>query len=252
MKNKKGILKGIIGTVIGLVVVIGVAFFVYVGQYYHTDEAALNLVTENTQLTSYYEDDNLYLAPKNQTVKTGIIFYPGAKVEYTAYAPLMADLAEEGYLTCIVKMPYNLAIFDMDAAEQVMAAHKEIEHWYIAGHSLGGAMAANYIGSNEVDDKVEGLILLASYSTVDLSYTDLGVLSIYGSEDKVLNRESLEEGRAYMPTDYEEICIEGGNHAYYGNYGEQKGDGIATISREAQQQQAKELITHFLEQEESK
>lgn len=149
-------------------------------------------------------------------------------------------------------MPYNLAIFDMDAAEQVMAAHEEIEHWYIAGHSLGGAMAANYMSSQEANDKIEGLILLASYSTGDLSHTDIGVLSIYGSEDQVLNRESLEEGRAYMPIDYEEICIEGGNHAYYGNYGEQKGDGVASISREEQQEQTKTLITEFIEQEESK
>ena len=68
------------------------------------------------------------------------------------------------------------------------------------------------------------------------------VLSLYGSEDRVLNREKLEAGREFMPVDYTEICIDGGNHAWFGNYGEQDGDGKASISREEQQEQTVEAV----------
>ena len=71
------------------------------------------------------------------------MFYPGAKVEETAYAPLLRAIAEAGMDACLVKMPFRLAIFGVDRADRVMAAH-DYERWYIGGHSLGGAMAARY------------------------------------------------------------------------------------------------------------
>ena len=36
--------------------------------------------------------------------------------------------------------------------------------------------------------------------------------------------------------------MEGGNHSQFGNYGEQKGDGKATISAEEQQRQTVKLF----------
>ena len=73
------------------------------------------------------------------------------------------------------------------------------------------------------------------------------VLSLYGSEDRVLNREKLEAGREVMPVDYTEICIDGGNHAWFGNYGEQDGDGKASISREEQQEQTVEAVWNMIQ-----
>ncbi|MBQ3601265.1 MAG: alpha/beta hydrolase, partial [Lachnospiraceae bacterium] len=112
------------------------------------------------------------------------MFYPGGKVEYTAYLPLMNSLAEEGILCVLLKMPFNLAVLDMNAADGIQEQFPEIENWYIGGHSLGGAMAASYLETHAND--YQGLILLGSYSTADLSTTELEVLSIYGSEDTVL------------------------------------------------------------------
>lgn len=129
-------------------------------------------------------------------------------------------------------MPFNLAVFDINAAEGIQEQYPEIENWYIGGHSLGGSMAAAYLAEHSND--FDGLILLGSYSTADLSDTDLGILSIYGSEDQVLNREKYETNKTNLPADFSEIVIEGGCHAYFGMYGVQDGDGTPGITNEEQ------------------
>ncbi len=153
-------------------------------------------------------------------------------MEYTAYAPLMRACAERGILCALVKMPCNLAVLDMNAADGIAEQYPDIDAWYIGGHSLGGAMAAGYAAdhSNELD----GLILLAAYSTKDLNGSGLEVLSVYGSEDRVLNRERYEEYRGHLPSEAAEIVIEGGCHAGFGSYGPQEGDGTPTITGEEQ------------------
>ena len=168
-----------------------------------------------------------------------MIFYPGAKVEYTAYVPLFFELAEQGVDCFLVEMPCNLAILGQNKAAGILKDY-DYNQWYMAGHSLGGAMAASF--SSEHLDEVDGLILLAAYPTKSLVKEDFTVVSVYGSEDRVVNMEKLEAGREYMPEDYTEICIDGGNHAWFGNYGKQDGDGAATISREEQQAQTVKAI----------
>ncbi|MBP3329287.1 MAG: hypothetical protein J6L89_00480 [Clostridia bacterium] len=165
---------------------------------------------------------------KPESVKAGLIFYPGGKVEYTAYEPLMKACADRGIMCVLLEMPFHLAVFDVNAADGIQQKFPEIEKWYIGGHSLGGSMASSYLSKNI--DSYEGLILLGSYSTADLSETDLDVLSVYGSEDKVLNREKYEENRINLPEDFTEFVIDGGCHAYFGIYGEQAGDGKAAIT----------------------
>ncbi|MCD8005821.1 MAG: alpha/beta hydrolase [Oscillospiraceae bacterium] len=217
--------KIVLLVVIVLIVVVAAAFMWYVGDYYHAD-ADEYLVSSDTVSVMYVDDGVLFYGSGNDTA---LIFYPGAKVEYTAYAPIMVKLAEGGVDCFIIEMPFNLAFFGMNKAENVMSEFVSYENWYIGGHSLGGAMAASFASNHR--DELCGLVLLASYSTSDLG--DLPTLSIYGSEDSVLNLESLEAGRQYS-TDYTEICIEGGNHAGFGFYGDQSGDGTATISPEEQ------------------
>lgn len=176
--------------------------------------------------------------------KTGIVLYPGAKVDPHAYAPLAQMLTERGYLCAIVKMPFNLAFFGIDSAQSVMAENPHIEHWWIAGHSLGGAMAAQFASGHA--NELDGIFFLASYAASDLSATNLAALSISGSEDTVLNRESAESNRDNLPARSEELTIEGGNHAGFGVYGPQEGDGEATIPAEDQQRQTAEAIDAFI------
>ena len=208
--------------------IIFTACAVYLGDYYRSEVSAFADTSVSESISGeILEDGTIIYEPRE--IKAGFIFYPGGKVEYTSYAPLMMACAEKGIMCVLMKMPFNLAVLDMNAADGIQEMYPEVENWYIGGHSLGGSMAASYLGNNA--DKFKGLILLGSYSTADLSETDLKVLSLYGSEDKVMNREKYEECKINLPEDFTEFVIEGGNHAYFGAYGEQEGDGKASISQ---------------------
>ena len=105
-------------------------------------------------------------------------------------------------------------------------------------------MAAAY--ADEHDGPWAGLVLLGAYSTSDLSDNNLGILSIYGSEDGVMNRQAYEKnlGNVDAPTAAEYI-ITGGNHAQFGSYGPQNGDGTATISAEEQQADVADAVADY-------
>ncbi len=165
-----------------------------------------------------------------------LIFYPGGLVEFHAYLPLLAKCAQKGIICFLVKMPFDFAFLDISAAKQFPKHYPEIDQWYMAGHSLGGAMAASYISRHKKE--FEGLLLLAAYSTKDLSKSDLKILSIYGSKDGILNIESYNKNKKHLPPSGEgltEIIISGGNHSQFASYGAQKGDYIPEITSEEQQ-----------------
>lgn len=175
----------------------------------------------------------------------GFLFYPGGKVAPEAYAPLLLALAEQHILCALIPMPCNLAVLNPDAAAGVAQQFPEVESWYIGGHSLGGSMAANYARNHP--EELQGLILLAAYSTDDLNGSGLEVLSLYGENDGVLNLEKYESCRPNLPEGTVETVIPGGNHALFGSYGPQKGDGEATISSAEQIQFTAEAIRNFVQ-----
>jgi dienelactone hydrolase len=179
----------------------------------------------------------LVFRPEGQEPTTGLILYPGGKVDPRAYAPAARALAEKGYLVVVVPMPLNLAVFGADQAAEVIAAFPEIRHWAIGGHSLGGAMAARF--ALQHPDAVEGLALWAAYpaSSDDLSGKSAAVVSISGTRDGLATPDKIAASRPLLPADTRWVAIEGGNHAQFGWYGDQAGDNEATISRENQQQQ---------------
>lgn len=220
----------------------------YVNDYYHVTDR--DGAMSDTPVVKVVKTSTGYLYD-GPGEDTALIFYPGAKVQDIAYAPLLKELAENGVDCYLVHMPGNLAIFGVDKAEEVLrdsaGTDAAYEHWYLAGHSLGGAMAASFAATHS--EELEGMIFLGAYSTKDLSGTDLRVLSLYGSEDRVLNREKLTESHALMPADFTEYVIEGGNHAQYGDYGVQKGDGTATITAEEQRDIVTEKILTFVSEE---
>uniref|UniRef100_UPI0040561D27 alpha/beta fold hydrolase n=1 Tax=Agathobacter sp. TaxID=2021311 RepID=UPI0040561D27 len=191
------------------------------------------------------EKQNLALEGSQSTGEKGIIFYPGGKVEETAYAPLLLKLAEEGYEVYLVKMPAKLAILGMNRAEEIMEHASHITEWTMMGHSLGGAMAASF--SAEHDEQVDALVLLAAYSTEDLTGKEMDVYSFYGTEDKVLNMEKYQEYHSNLPEDVVEEVIDGGNHSGYAHYGEQDGDGEAAISREEQQESVLDIFLQYVQ-----
>lgn len=207
------------------------AFFWYVSDYYRAEAVALAVMGQDSGIS---QQDGLTILSPSYPTDTAIIFYPGAKVEAEAYLPLLTKIRQTGVTCILVHMPFRMAIFDANAAEAVMEQFPDIQHWYMAGHSMGGAMASQF--ASDHPDEVDGLILLGAYLYGD--YPPEKTLTVYGSlnqsvEDKIDYTENIVE-------------IEGGNHAQFGNYGPQKGDLPATISAEEQQARTVEAIQEFL------
>ncbi|MBO6047399.1 MAG: hypothetical protein J6P61_06600 [Erysipelotrichaceae bacterium] len=235
MKNKRLII-----IVMVIMVILTGSFFWYVGAYYRADEVALQaLVSDQTvtvETTSYgYHFDG----PSQERC---LIFYPGAKVEAAAYAPMLHQLASKGMDVCLVKMPFRLAIFNMNKASSIIR-HSHYRSWYVGGHSLGGAMAAYYASFHS--ESLSGLILFAAYPSIKIK-NNLNVISIYGSNDGILNMKRVTSGRKLVSGRYHEYVIKGGNHAQFGNYGIQSGDKTAVINAKLQQQLAISYILMHL------
>lgn len=219
------------------------ASLIYLENYYHADDDAIAAFSADRAVRERtLESGDLVFDPGN--AKIGLIFYPGGKVEQEAYAPLMREISANGVLCVLCKMPFRLAVLDTHAADGVRAAFPEIVQWYIGGHSLGGAVASIEIG--EHPDVYAGMILLASFSDRDLTQESLRVLSIYGSEDRVLNRDAYEQAKSLLPEDVTEIVIEGGCHAGFGMYGAQNGDGKPSITNGEQIRITAKAITDWL------
>jgi len=222
--TKKYAWKIVLGLLIGLIA----GFFWYTSDYYRADDEAMNILNNANDVTEF---DGYVELKANSDV--GLIFYPGAKVESYAYLVLLNSLKEEGINVFLVKMPFNLAVLNINAADSIIETNPNIKNWYIAGHSLGGAMASQYLDKNA--DSFDGLIQLAAYPLND---SEENTLILYGSNDYILDLSNLEG--------FDALNIIGGNHAYFGNYGEQEGDGVALITREDQQQTTVEAILEFI------
>jgi hypothetical protein len=189
----------------------------------------------------------LTFTPTEAAESVGFILYPGGRVDPRSYAPQARAIAEQGYLVIIPPMPFNLAVFGVNKADDVMAAHPEITDWAVGGHSLGGAMAASYFFSQEGSE--DGLVLWASYATPGNSLAERQLLatSIYGTLDGVASPAEVLAGKALLPSDATFIPIEGGNHAQFGSYGPQPGDNPAAISSEEQRDQAARATVELLQ-----
>ena len=228
--------RKILAILLAVVLACAAGVGIYAADFYRADETA-----QQAMVTAWAQDGLLIFGP--ETADTGFVFYPGGKVEASAYAPLMQRLAEADVLCVICKMPLNLAVLDSNAAQQAMRRFPQVENWYVGGHSLGGAMAASYAAQHA--DDLQGVALLAAYSTADLSGSGLQVISLYGSEDGVLNRQKYAEYANNLPADAAEIVIEGGNHALFGSYGAQQGDGESTITGAEQQAETADALLAF-------
>jgi len=231
--------------VIPVVIVMALAGFVVWANATNPIEAEAESAMRSDALVTVSDERWLTFTPIESEPTTGLIFYPGGKVDARAYAPLAHAAAQAGTLAVIVPMPLNLAVFDMNAANAVIAAYPNIEHWVIGGHSLGGSMAARYVLDNP--NQVDGLALIASYSDRDISTVDVNVTVIYGSLDGLAQVETVEGGANFLPADTTWVKIEGGNHAQFGWYGDQDRDNAATISHEAQYDQLIAAVIALLE-----
>lgn len=178
-------------------------------------------------------------APRSQSAETGFIIYPGGLIDYRSYAPTARAIAQQGVAVFLVPMPLDLAVLATNRASRIIAKYRGIDTWIIGGHSHGGVMACRY--AREHTAVVDGVVLWAAYPSdmFRLDSTDLQVLSIYGTNDGLTTLDEIEQSEEHLPADAEFVEIEGGNHTYFGWYGEgdelQTDDNPADISRQEQQ-----------------
>ncbi len=237
---KKVLKFGLIGLVV-LVVVATVGFLVWTqaARYAAFPEASALITPEVKSPHGWYVFRSA--TPSDR----GFIFYPGGLVDAAAYAPLMKAIADQGITAIITPMPLDLAVFSINKANDVIAAFPEIKTWIIGGHSLGGSMAAQFVKDNPT--QVQGVVFMAAYpaDNVDLSQLPIKFVTLYGTYDGVA-RNVFKDSLRRLPADTELITIDGGNHAQFGNYGPQAGDGTATISREEQQAKTVEAVVALM------
>jgi pimeloyl-ACP methyl ester carboxylesterase len=193
--------------------------------------AAAERAMQSSDAITVTESDGVIAFMPSEAPRTGFIFYPGARVEPTAYAAHLRAVAEQGYAVFVVRMPLNMAFLGSGRAAAVMAAHQDITAWAIGGHSLGGAMAAGFAAGNA---DIGGLVLWASYPDRDMSARDdLPIASIYGTRDGLATPEKIDDSRRLLPAGTVFVAVEGGNHAQFGDYGPQEGDLEPMISDES-------------------
>ena len=213
-----------------LVLLIGISMiYLSTGTYDSKDLAKAHMISDKN--VTVIIDKGIKFIPAIPN-GTGVILYQGAKVDVSAYSVEAKILADNGYTVFIPKMPFDMAFFGINKADKIIENNPDISSWYMAGHSLGGSMAAKYTSNHR--DIIDGLILLASYSVDDLSAYTGKVISIIGTKDMGIDKEKLNETNVNLPKDTEFYTIEGGNHSQFGDYGFQKGDNIADISLEEQ------------------
>lgn len=235
-KNIKVYLKILLAVLFTIVLLVS-ATLIYTSIYYHADKTE-EYTSEKVKVTKI-DGGYFYDGPEDDSA---LIFYPGAKVESLAYSSLMTRLAEKGIDCFLADMPLRMAVLGSDYADKFISSYS-YEKWIVCGHSLGGSVISTYANSH--NDVIDDIVLLASYPLSDMS-ENVDLISIYGSEDGILNKKSYEESTKYWPAKSSEYIIKGGNHAQFGNYGNQSGDNDAKISREDQQEQTVKIIIDSL------
>lgn len=229
-------LKIVLYSLLGILLMGSITFFVWSQFTYKPTKEALSLIEDKK------DEDHIVFGEKE--AKIGIIFYQGAKVEVEAYSYLGESLAKDGYFVVMPKLPLNLAILGINAVDSVMEQYPEVQKWYVAGHSMGGAMISKYAFQHE--DKVDGIIFLGSYPADDFSTKSIPMLSIYGEIDALATVEKIENNKKLMSKNTTMHMIKGGNHAHFGMYGEQKGDNASLITAKAQRDETVKVIEQWL------
>jgi pimeloyl-ACP methyl ester carboxylesterase len=200
------------------------------------DDVAIAALHDGNGVDVSVSATRIRLQPTGAAKRTGLVFYPGAKVDPRAYTRILRPLAEAGYPVVVIKFPYNLAVFGISSADDVVGADDAVDRWVIGGHSLGGAMAASY--ASHQHRELAGLLLWAAYPASSMANrTGLDVLSVSGTNDGLATPSDIADSKANLPADAQFVAVQGGIHAFFGDYGAQSGDGTATVPREDAQRQ---------------
>jgi hypothetical protein len=234
--SKKTKIIVVAATAIPLVLFIG--FVVYYSLPMKAEQKELTAARNMTTVRYTDSASAIILAPL-ATAKKGILLYPGARVEPSAYSYKMAHVAQSGVVVIIAKSPLHLAPLDWRSPSYYTNMVPMVKDWYVAGHSVGGVRACQVAGEG---NQFKGLILLASYCANNISGSGMPVLSIGGDQDKLSTPDDINKNKQLLPTTAQYEMIAGLNHAGFGDYGRQDSDGDITLTDE----QARDAITYYI------
>lgn len=218
-----------------------------------TQGVAPELLRSSKAVTVQDDDDLLIFRPASNERDTALVFFCGSGVAAEAYAPLLRPISESGFPVFIVRLPLRFAPLEAHKFAAYSLAldciHDEglaIDHWVVAGHSLGGRLACMVLQSHS--DKLSGVVLLGTThpKEADLSSVTTPVVKVYATNDGVARPDVVEANQRLLPATTTWVKIEGGNHSQFAHYGHQLFDGAATITREDQQQIARDAILDAL------
>ena len=192
---------------------------------------------ESDDMITVTREPWLTFSPNETVPITGFIFYPGGRISHLGYSDLMRSISENGYLVVVPKMPLNIAFTAPNIADDIIAAHPEIKHWVIGGHSVGGTFAAQYTFKHP--ENIDGMAIWSSYpaDSNDISTFDIPVVLMYGSREVGVTDERVGVRKHLLPADTSYIVIEGGDHHQFGSYALTNEEDLATVSREVQHEQ---------------
>jgi hypothetical protein len=228
-------LRAIALAVVVLVILGVLAGLVWAHTVMAGDRSAALDVWRNDAITVTSTEEAIILAPSDGDSTTGLVFVPGAKVDPYAYMYKLSGIVEDGTTVVITKPTLNLAIADLRPLDAFTSAASGVDQWFVGGHSLGGVKACQYAADNETI----GLVLFGSYCSSDLSDSGLPVLSFVGENDGLSTPEKIADAAGTLPDDAVTVEIPGANHADFGDYGVQPGDGES----EANESEVRQTIT---------
>ena len=221
-----------------LVTLVGFLTFFHI--VFPADRAATLDVFRDSRVTVEARDNRVIMSPTQDTDSVGMLYFPGARVDPYSYLYPLVDIAAEGTTVVIVDPLFNMALIDSRGVGELTRDLPKVSEWVLAGHSLGGVKACL-----EADHpSVTHLVLFASYCATDISSLDIGVLQIVGDQDGLLDNDLRVEAFSLLPAGEDAtLVVPGANHADFGTYGPQPGDGPSSYTNEEMRAIITEALT---------
>ena len=217
-------------TALSSLIVTVIGFLVWASTPYPEQPEPIRELLDRSDITVDAGPDHITVSPAasdGPLAGEALLFFPGARVNPHAYASTFADtVSTTGLSVTLVRPWWNLAITDPRAVTDFQHL-SQAAFTSVGGHSMGGVKACELA----TEANIQHLVLLASYCANDISGSDVAVLSLQGSNDRLIDPVAIEEASVLLPADMVEIELDGLNHASFGDYGPQSGDGIAELSR---------------------
>ncbi|WP_144760848.1 alpha/beta hydrolase [Curtobacterium sp. 9128] len=229
--------------VVAVLLVVVVVFLVWANIVMQGTRSAALQVWRDDRVAVRDAGDAVVMTPTGTANGVGVVFVPGAKVDPYAYMATFRQVVARGTTVVITKPTLHLAFFDLRPLSTFESHAPDVRTWAVGGHSLGGVRACQLAD----DPGVAGLLLLGSYCANDLSGSGLDVLSVSGSRDGLSTPEKVDAARHELPASATTTEVQGANHADFGAYGPQPGDGVATISPAAARAQISAAVERWVE-----